>query len=212
MITLNDWPDGAVAHVQWVNRAKWVMVRGTAANSWDHPAPTFGLPPGTITIRPDPRFEQWALENSEKFAAQAELLSLRAIDAMNERDAALAQVAALTAQRDELKSTQKDEFDATDFLLRFAGIDDESVTTEGGIINVGKLRIRLDELAVERDEMAKDAARYRWWREHGPAIFEDPDGIPAAAFSCQIPLPDIESLSGAELIDLIADRCIAVEK
>lgn len=102
MITLNDWPDGAVAHVQWVNRAKWVMVRGTAANSWDHPAPTFGLPPGTITIRPDPRFEQWALEHSEKFAAQAELLSLRAIDAMNERDAALAQVAELTAERDGL--------------------------------------------------------------------------------------------------------------
>jgi len=53
----------------------------------------------------------------------------------------------LTAERDLLKSIQKNEADATDFLLKFAGIDQESVTTEGGVINVGKLRDRLDELA-----------------------------------------------------------------
>lgn len=121
------------------------------------------------------------MERAEKLVREqiAEIASLRA------------KLAEAQAERDALKSIQKNEADATDFLLRFAGIDQESVTTEGGVINVGKLRIRLDELAAGIAEAQANDRRYRWLRtrvgfdQHGPYLSVansrvSPDGTDAA--------------------------------
>lgn len=58
---------------------------------------------------------------------------------------------------------------------------------------------------VVDEAMARDAARYRWWRENFGFIEEDGDGIVGCAFSCQIQLPILQSASHAELFDMVAD-------
>jgi hypothetical protein len=54
-------------------------------------------------------------------------------------------------------------------------------------------------------EDARDAERYRWWREHADWIAEDGDGLAGCAFSCQIHPDVIEQKSSTELMDMIAD-------
>lgn len=51
----------------------------------------------------------------------------------------------------------------------------------------------------------KDAARYRWWRENIGLIQLDGDGISGVAFSCHIPIKDIQLKTEAELMDMVAD-------
>lgn len=60
--------------------------------------------------------------------------------------------------------------------------------------------------SVETDD-ARDARRYRYWRDNADWLDGDGDGINGCAFSCQVPLVVIDKASPAELFDIVADIC-----
>lgn len=62
------------------------------------------------------------------------------------------------------------------------------------------------------DELLKNDARYRWWRENIELVSRDEAGITGVAYSFQVPLDDIHVQSDAELMDMIADAAIASER
>ena len=72
--------------------------------------------------------------------------------------------------------------------------------------------------AEAAESECKDAARYRWWREHSDILSEDEAGIVGVAFSCQIPVINFRDPNGpppftsAQLFDMVADGYIAGAK
>ena len=59
------------------------------------------------------------------------------------------------------------------------------------------------------DGLAKDAARYRWWRDHIEDVAEDGDGVRGIAYAMQLPIAMDPSASFGEVADAVADAEIA---
>lgn len=79
-------------------------------------------------------------------------------------------------------------------------IDATIAERDAAIARVGELEV----------STALALARWNWWRENGDCIADDGDGVIGVAFSCQMSLSDLQSLSTAEMMDRIADFHLAL--